>query len=209
MNNHQIFLENKFKQVAKLIPKNSRILDIGCNDGSLRHFLKNCDYYGVDMDKNLINQLIKQKIKAKQADFNKDEIPFQTIKFDYILLLDILEHVINPKKLLNQAKGKLKPGGKIIITLPNDYHSLNKIRFIFNKNLTQDPFTPYGHLHYFPIKSGENLLIKQGFKILKKQPISPTKPSFLPQSLKDFLSKTFPQSFARDVLYLLSVSNNI
>ena len=206
MNNHEIFLRNKFKEVVRFIPEKSRILDIGCNDGKLKNFTRNCEYYGVDIDKNLVNQLTKKKLKVKQADLNKNEIPFKNKKFDYVLLLDILEHVIDPKKLLLESKKRLKIHGKIIITLPNDYHFLNKIRFIFNKHITEDPFAPYGHLHYFPIRTGEKFLIKNGFRILKKIPIAPTNPSFLPQFFKNFLGKIFPQSFARDILYVLSVN---
>lgn len=203
MNNHELFVENKFKEVAKFIPENSKILDIGCNDGKIRFFFKNPNYFGIDVNKNLINNLKKQGIKAKQIDLNRQNLPFKKEKFDYILLLDILEHVINPEKLLRDAKEKLNKNGKIIITLPNDYHILNKIRFIFNKHLTENPFAPFGHLHYFPIKSGEEFLRKNGFKIEKRIILSPIKPKFIPQKMKCFLARLFPQLFARDVLYLL------
>jgi len=205
---HELFLKNKFNQVARLIKPNTKVLDIGCNDGNIRNFLpKNIIYYGVDIDREFIQDLKNKNINAEQADLNKDEIPFQNEKFDYILLLDIIEHVVNPKDLLEQSKNKLKPNGRIIITLPNDYHILNKLRFITNKHLTEDPFAPYGHLHFFPIKTGENLLKQAGFKILKKISIPPTKPLKIPQSIKNFLGKNFPQSFARDILYLLEVED--
>lgn len=202
---HDLFLKNKFKEVAKLIPPKSKVLDIGCNNAQIRYFLNESEYYGVDLEKDLVEQLKKQGIKAEQVDLNKDTLPFEKEKFNYVFLLDILEHVIDPKKLLNDSKQRLKPDGKIIITLPNDYHFLNKIRFLFNKHLTRDPFAPYGHLHYFPIKTGENFLKQNGLRILKKIPIPPTKPSFLPKYLKNFLGNNFPQSFARDILYLLEV----
>ncbi len=202
MNNKE-FLDNKFKNVAKLITPNSKILDIGCNNGNLKNFLENCEYFGVDLDKKLIKNLIKQKIKAKAIDLNKQNLPFQNEKFDYMAMLDVLEHIIDPEKLLKDSKTRLNEKGRLIVTLPNDYHILNKIRFIFNKPLTEDPFAPYGHLHYFSIKDGERFLIKNGFKIIKKIPIAPVKPTIIPQSIKNFLSKYFQQAFARDILYLL------
>lgn len=206
MDNHDRFLKNKFTEASKLIQDSNllKILDIGCNNGNIRHFLpKNTQYYGTDIDKLHIHNLQVQGIKAKQIDINTQQLPFQFEKFNYILLLDVLEHVLNPLGLLQQSKQKLTQGGKLIVTLPNDYHLLNKLRFIFNKHLTEDPFAPYGHLHIFPIKSGEDLLRQSGFKILKRIPIPPVKPASIPQSLKNFLGKTFPQTFARDILYLL------
>lgn len=204
MNTHESFVKTKFKQVAKFIPENSKILDIGCGNGSIRNFLKNSDYYGIDGNKTDIQNLAKQGIKARQIDFNKDKIPFEKEKFDFILLLDILEHVANPSELLNEVKKRLKETGKVITTLPNDYHILNKIRFLLNKHLTEDPFAPYGHMHYFPIKSGEKFLKQNGFRIEKKIILPPIKPTFLPQSLKNLLAGIFPQAFARDILYFLS-----
>lgn len=205
-NPHKLFLQNKFTEVSKLIKELQpiKILDMGCNNGNIRFLLpKDIEYFGTDLDKELIQQLQNQGIKAKQADLNTQQIPFQFEKFNYILLLDVLEHVLDPQKLLQESKQRLTKNGKLIITLPNDYHLLNKLRFIFNKHLTEDPFAPYGHLHIFPIKSGENLIKKSRFKIIKKIPIPPVKPIKIPQSIKNFLGKTFPQTFARDILYLL------
>lgn len=200
MNSHEEFVENKFKKVSEIIPENSKVFDIGCNDAKILNFLKNVDYYCTDISSNSNSK----KIKFKQTDLNKDELPFKKEKFDFILLLDILEHVVNPQKLLFESKQRLKPKGKLIITLPNDYHLLNKVRFVFNKHLTENPFAPYGHLHYFPIKSGEKFLISNGFVIEKKIILPPVKPKIIPQPVKNFLSHKFQQAFARDVLYVLS-----
>ncbi len=204
MNTYESFVKAKFIQVAKFIPENSKILDIGCDNGGIRNFLKNSDYYGIDGNKKNIEELIQNKIKAKFVDLNKDELPFKKEKFDFILLLDILEHVANPQKLLLDSKAKLNPNGKLIISLPNDYHILNKVRFVLNKHLTEDPFAPYGHMHYFPIKSGEKFLINNGFRILNSVHLIPVKPKMIPQSIKKMLSILFPQAFVRDVLYVVS-----
>jgi methionine biosynthesis protein MetW len=204
MNTHESFVEAKFRFVSNLVPPDSKVLDIGCGDGSIRNFLKNPDYYGIDGNKKDIQNLAKQKFNAKQADLNKDELPFKKEKFDFVLMLDILEHVANPKKLLLEAKKRLNSTGKIITTLPNDYHILNKLRFILNKHLTEDPFAPYGHLHYFPIKSGKKFLQKNGFEIITMTYLAPIKPKAVPSFIKKILAYLFPQAFVRDVLYVLS-----
>lgn len=203
MNNHESFVREKFIQVSRLIPENSKVLDIGCNNGKIKDFLKNPVYYGVDIDKELISELVKEGIKAKQADLNKNELSFKNEKFDFVLLLDVLEHVVNPQKLLIDSKKRLKKDGKIIVSLPNDYHILNKIRFLLNRHITENPFAPYGHLHYFPIKSGEKFLKNNGFEILIKIYLLPIKPRLIPRSMKKVLAYLFPQAFVRDVLYVL------
>jgi len=206
MDSHESFVKEKFVQVSKFIPEGSKVLDIGCNNGRMKNFLKSPVYYGVDIDKNQISELIEKGVKAKQADLNRNELPFKNEKFDFVLLLDILEHVVNPQKLLLDSKKRLNKNGKLIISLPNDYHILNKMRFILNMQITEDPFAPYGHLHYFPIKSGEKFLKNNGFKILTIISLIPVKPKLIPQLIKKILAHISPQAFVRDVLYVLSPS---
>ena len=92
--------------------------------------------------------------------------------------------------------------GIAIINLPNDYHILNKIRFLLDKKLQLDPFSNHGHLHIFPIKLGESFLKKQGFKILKKQILEPPqKPKFIPRFIKEFLAELSPSNFSRGIIY--------
>ena len=205
MGSYNLFIQRKFKEVAKLIPECSKILDIGCNDSGIINFLQNPIYFGVDGDKEIVHNLQKRKLNVKLVDLNKQNLPFEEEKFDFVLLLDILEHVVDPKKLIYDSKKRLNEFGKLIITLPNDYHILNKIRFVFNKHLTDDPFASYGHLHYFPIKSGEIFLKNQQLTIFKKIIIPPIRPVFIPKIIKDFLANLFPQTFARDVLYVCSI----
>ncbi|MBU0894635.1 MAG: class I SAM-dependent methyltransferase [Nanoarchaeota archaeon] len=206
MDQHNLLLKFKLEKVASLIKPNSVVLDIGCYDGRLKKFIPSCDYYGIDVNKECIDKLKKQRIKAKQVDLNKEEIPFKPKKFDYIFLLDILEHLVDPKKLLLKLKERLKPHSKLIITLPNDYHILNKIRFLFNKSLTENPFNPFGHLHFFPISFADSFLKEQGYEILKKEFLAPVKPLILPKGLKNILSNLFPQTFSRNILYAVKLS---
>jgi methionine biosynthesis protein MetW len=205
MNTHELFVKNKFKEVSKHITPNSKVLDIGCHNGEFKNYIPSSEYYGIDINKKFILELKKNGVNAAESDLNNDKMPFEDIKFDYVLMLDVLEHVIDPKKLLIKSKTLIQPrGGKLIVTLPNDYHLLNKIRFIFNGHLTEDPFAPYGHLHYFPINSGECFLRNIGFKIEKKVILPPVKPKVIPQFLKNLLAMLFPQAFARDILYILT-----
>ena len=201
MENNELFLQQKFKEVAKLIPPNSKVLDIGCNEGKIRKYLIKPDYFGADLDKKFTEKIKTEGFNAQSADLNKEEIPFKKERFDSILLLDIVEHVVDPQRLILSAKKMLNPKGKMIITLPNDYHLINKIRFLFNKPLTEDVFCPYGHLHYFPIKLGEKFLISNGLRIIKKIYLPPVKPKILPQFVKNLLCFISPQNFSRDTLY--------
>jgi methionine biosynthesis protein MetW len=204
MSSHEEFVIKKLKVVSSLIAPGSSVLDVGCNEAIISKFLSNCDYYGIDVDKKTLIKLKQKGLNVKYCDLNLNKIPFTNQKFDYILALDILEHLANPQNLLRNLKKMLSSNGRIIITMPNDYHLLNKIRFILNKPLSKDPLGAYDHLHTFPIYLGQKMLLDQDFRIIKKIYLSPVKPKFMPQLIKDLLSRFFPNNFSRDVLYVVS-----
>ena len=128
------FIKNKYILVSKLIKPNSSVLDIGCNRAEILEFLSNVSYYGLDINKPVIEELKKKGLNVYYADLNNN-LNIKK-KFDYILLLDILEHVVNPSSLIEKSKRLVLNQGYIIISLPNDYHFFNKIRFLFNKEIT-------------------------------------------------------------------------
>ncbi len=198
------FIKQKYIKVGKLVKPGSKVLDIGCNKAEILDFLPNVDYYGVDVNKEVIKELKQKKLKIYYADLNKDEIKIKT-KFDYVLLLDVLEHIVNPKQIIENSKKLLNPNGFLIVSLPNDYHFLNKLRFLFNKELFES-FKPTGHLHIFPIKKGKKFLQDNNLTIIKEIELPATEPRIIPNFIKNMLSRLFPNNFARGILYLTKVN---
>ena len=109
----------------KKIKKNDFVLDIGCWDGKkileLNSVSKNI--YGIDIDTKRFS-LADKKIKKRlfYGDVTK-KIPFR-IKFDWIILSEVLEHVSNDSKALKNIYNSLKKGGKLILSTPNSVQFL-------------------------------------------------------------------------------------
>jgi len=110
----------RFERVKEFINfKNSKVLDIGCGIGAFLEKFKNegADVYGIDIDKDKIN-IAKEKFynvfvsPAEKLNFNNNF-------FDVIFLHEVLEHVDDDVKTINEAFRVLKKGGKIIIFTPN------------------------------------------------------------------------------------------
>lgn len=152
------------------ITENNRVLDLGCASGYFAKELlkKNCRVWGIDADEQVVKEAKKYCIDAKVIDFDDiDTLPFKKSFFDYILLLDILEHLRNPDKLLKLLRKYLKRDGKIIISVPNVAFisirlALLRGKFDYRKIGIMDET----HLHFYTKKSLIDLIRKSGWKIV-------------------------------------------
>jgi len=133
--------------IAKRVKERNVCLDIGCGAGYTGELLeqKECTVYGIDMDEKALEISRTKKCYRKIYDFSitEENDPeyksfFSTpVKFDYIILADVLEHVIDPGKILYQFSRKLKANGKFLISVPNVAHidvTLNLMNRTFNYN---------------------------------------------------------------------------
>ncbi len=128
------------------VPENSLILDAGCGDGRFAYLLKKlkkCEVYGIDISENSLKIAEKNEVKIAQCDLNIDKIPFNK-KFDVILAIDVIEHLLNPVMALKQFKNSLKPNGKIIISTPNFARLGNRINMLFGKPRDMLHFNCFG-----------------------------------------------------------------
>ena len=102
---------------VKMIPK-CYLLDIGC--GPNYKFLSSVESYmekGVGIDLK-VPEITEGKITTKQAVLT-DSLPFEDNQFDIITMLAVLEHLEKPYKICSEAARVLRPGGKLILTVPS------------------------------------------------------------------------------------------
>jgi len=142
------------------VPKNVRVLDIGCGycETLGYHKARGCEVYGVEADENA------RKI-ANRYGFNVhtglfDPSLYEPESFDCVTMDAVLEHVVEPAKTLQEINGILKPGGKLIATVPNP-SALG--RYFFGRYWLQWHF-PY-HRHFFTRKSISLLAKQSGFVV--------------------------------------------
>ena len=104
-----------------------RVLDVGCGDGAslLDISTLGAEAYGTEYDRNV--EPVAQKLGLNIFFGDLTDAPYADGFFDTITMSQLLEHIPDPIAFLRNAKQKLKPGGKIIISFPN-INSFNRTR---------------------------------------------------------------------------------
>jgi len=156
---------------------NHRILDVGCGAGAtllkLKELGKASEIFGIEINEDIAGKLSPLLNGIIIGDIESIKLPFNEKYFDYILFGDILEHLINPDKILNQYKELLKDDGFIIATIPNIKHFNILLRLIILDEFkyVDEGILDKSHLRFFTKKEIENLFMRNKFKIVEINPI--------------------------------------
>ena len=104
---------------------NSRVLEVGCGKGGYLVSLASAgnESYGIDPLSKVSLSFAKEMAKEQDVDIHLlcaagENIPFQDESFDVVLLISTLQHVVNQKEVLLEIRRVLKPGGRLLVSVP-------------------------------------------------------------------------------------------
>lgn len=158
--------------IAEEIGVNNLVLDIGCNRGYLRQIAGNNIFYGIDNDESVLKEANSNGYKkVYKQDLNTTKIIKLTSKFDVMVFGDVLEHLINPGKVLKfMVNNYLKKGGKVIISLPNVANFTVRLSLILgNFDYQESGILDRTHLHLYTLKTARLFLKDSGLEIVKEK----------------------------------------
>lgn len=159
--NYALDLESR-KKIFSQISKDSNILEIGSGYGFLLEYMINAGYKIEGLEISSYRRKLSNSISSANVyDYNilKDEVPLEMNKrYDVIIMLQMLEHISNPKKFLIKVREMLKDGGIAIIEVPNFNDHMIKVckeyfEFYFQR----------AHISYFTPDTLKYLIEESGF----------------------------------------------
>ena len=187
-------MKKEFKIISELIEKNSRVLDVGCGDGTLMKFLnneKNVDTRGLEISKNNVQNCISKGLSVIEGNAEKDLYQFTDLSFDYAVLSQTLQAFYNPEKVIDEL---LRVANRAIVTIPNfgywkvRLHLLLKGTMPVTKALPNEWYnTP--NLHMCTIKDFVNFCSEKKIKLFKSIALNGEKTSEI--NIKNINIKNF------------------
>ena len=168
---NQIFISNLLQQAS--INSETKILDVGCGDGSLLDYLikkKNVDGRGLEIDQDKIRECLAKGISAIQGDADIDLIDYPDKSFDYSILTYTLQATKRPKKVLEEL---VRISNKAIVSFPNFGYWKIRMSLLLNGKMPVSNELSYSwhetpNLHFCTIYDFIDLCEATDIKIEKK-----------------------------------------
>ncbi len=146
-----------------------RILDVGCGSGDLGGALQTMgnECYGITISQkeaeaaqSKLTQVIAGDLETMQT------LPFPAAFFDVVICADVLEHLRDPKRLLQTLKTHLKPDGILIASIPNVANIMVRMNLLRGRfDYEKEGILDNTHLRFFTLNTAKNLLSSAGYAI--------------------------------------------
>ncbi|MCK9424586.1 MAG: methyltransferase domain-containing protein [Ignavibacteriaceae bacterium] len=199
-------IRREYSLISELIIPNSKVIDLGCGNGTLLHLLKEekqIDETGIEISESGLNICNKKKLNVVKH--NIDSIlPFKDNYFDYSICNVTIQMVMFPEILLSEMKRISKYQ---ILSFPNFAYYKNRLDMLLNGRMPRPMLFDYkwhntGHIHQFSFNDLFDLLNEIGGLKVKETSFAKTN-----SAAKNFLIQTFPNLFmAIPIFYLEKVS---
>jgi 2-polyprenyl-3-methyl-5-hydroxy-6-metoxy-1,4-benzoquinol methylase len=185
------YYNNPRPEMLDLLPLNSKtILDVGCADGTFSKSAKdksNAEVWGIEFMPNEAEKATKllDKVIVGKIEDSISKLPENY--FDVIYFNDVLEHLVDPDKVLHDLKRYLTSNGVIISSIPNIRYHKPLMNLIFKKDWKYEDHGVLDktHLRFFTKTSIERMYVNAGYQIVSNKGINKSK------SLKPWIYNLF------------------
>jgi methionine biosynthesis protein MetW len=159
-------------QTVRSIPPDGAVLDIGCGNGAMLAEIQKHGAWtlcGVETSRSAVS--IAQG-RGLDVHLSNGEGDLRTLlggrSFDLVILVEVIEHVFDPRGLLEEARSLLGPGGRLLVTTP--YHGYWKnlaIAFVGKGDSHYNPLWDGGHIKFWSNRTLTAVLKETGFQQIR------------------------------------------
>ncbi len=163
-------MKNEFKIIANFLPSQSRVLDVGCGDGTLMKALideKSINARGIEINKNNVKICISKGLPVIEGNAETELSQFPNKAFDFVILSQTLQAFNQPEDVLEQL---LRIGHRVVISIPNFGYWQVRAKLLFFGTMPITKSLPYSwydtpNLHMCSIKDFYQFCEKKKIRI--------------------------------------------
>ena len=179
----------------------ARVLDLGCGSGSFAQRARALGHRVVGVDRTESDGVRDRMNLFVRADLNAG-IPQQAhvaAGYDVVVAANVLQHLARPDQLLREIRGVLRPGGQVLVCVPNGVHWYARLRFASGRfDYDRRGLLDVDHLRFFTRRSLRRMVARAGFDVLDEQVGS------LPSRGRRALARVLPNLFADQLIIRLT-----
>jgi O-antigen biosynthesis protein len=170
-NRPHFYYDQARPEVADLVPATChRVLEVGCATGQLGRLLKTRGHHvtGIELVPEVAEAAREHLDHVVNADVETDGFPFAPDSFDCIVFADVLEHLIDPWRVLREAVEVLSPDGCVVASIPNVQNVDVIWRLLRGRwDYRERGITDFGHLRFFTLRTIRGLLEQADLEIVE------------------------------------------
>ncbi len=158
--------------IEEFVPQGARVLDVGCEDGTLLAFLeekKNVDGRGLELSQAGVNEAVARGLSVVQGDADTDLATYPDRAFDVVILSQTLQATQAPKRVMEEL---LRIGERVIVTIPNFGNWRARLHLLLHGEMPVTKSLPYSwydtpNIHFCTLRDFINLADELGATIEK------------------------------------------
>lgn len=184
------------------IAPGSRVLDLGCGDGSLLEYLRDklhVDGLGVEIDDVPIRQCLQKGLNVVEQDLNRGLANFRDDSFDVVVMAQALQTLRSPHLVIDEM---LRVGRQCIVTFPNFGYWRSRAYLSWRGRMPVSKFLPYTwydtpNIHFCTVADFEDLCRERNIQVLHRTVVNA-------DDRESLIASRFPNLFGVTAVYHIS-----
>lgn len=179
----------------RLLPDGGRMLDVGCASGGLLALLRPRATHlaGLELSATAAHGAAQVADHVVHGALQDPDLPFEPDSFDLVVLADVLEHLADPAAGLARAASWCRPGGAVLVSVPNVAHWQARLTLLKGRWPQEDSGTfDAGHLRWFTRDALAALLEEAGLRNVELHAIVPALRNHAPAAAARLMNRLEP-----------------
>lgn len=159
-----------YEIIADIIEPGAKVLDLGCGNGDLLALLKEkkkCRGTGIEIDDKEVINAMERGVSVAHGDIDRDLEVYADGRFDYVILNESLQQVLNIDKVITEA---LRIGKRVVVGVPNFCEISGRLQVFFSGRMPVTKKLPYKwyntpNLRFLSLKDFRKFCAKKGVRI--------------------------------------------